>query len=717
MLEILMKALRANGIKYDFEKIERAYRLAEEAHKGQKRESGDDYISHPVNVAVILSEYGSDTEAIVAALLHDTVEDTEVALDSIKKGFGKEVAELVDGVTKLGKIPYSSKEEQQIETLRKMFLAMAKDIRVILIKLADRLHNVRTLQYRSPEKQRSVALETMEVYAPLAHRLGMQRMKHELEDLSIKYLDNYGYNHIVEQMANCKEIGNNLFSSVKRQIRNRLEIGGKTIHIESRVKHTYSIYRKMYMGNKDFSEIYDLYAIRIIVDTVTDCYNVLGVIHDLFKPIPGRFKDYISTPKQNMYQSLHTTVIGKEGIPLEVQIRTWDMHNTAELGIAAHWKYKSGIFGKSDADAKLGWVREFLEIQKDSTEPEEFFRTFKIDFFADEVFVFTPSGDVITLPLGATPIDFAYRIHSDIGNKMVSARVGGKPVEFSFQLSNGDIVEITTSAASSGPKRDWLKIAKTSEARTKIRQWFKRECREENIKTAKEELDKELRRNGIFVKDNEKIILYTPILEKMNLSLDEFYNSIGYGGLYISKIMPRLKDEYNKLRGSELEAEELPVASQAKQSKKLAQNIVVEGVSDCLTRLAKCCSPLPGDDIVGFITRGYGVSIHKADCPNVINCSDDTAERLVRARWDSEKGDFTVNIAIIGENRIGLMADISSQLAAMRINIHNLSAREQKDGSTLTLLTIDVNSAEHLQLILNKLSRISGVYSVERSGN
>ncbi len=715
MDESLLRALQSNGIRYDLDKIEHAYKVAEEAHRGQKRDSGDDYISHPVNVAIILTEYGSDTESIVAALLHDTIEDTVVTLPQVKKMFGGEVAELVDGVTKLGKIPYSSKEEQQIETLRKMFLAMAKDIRVILIKLADRLHNIRTLGFRAPEKQRLTALETMEVYAPLAHRLGMQKMKHELEDLSIKYLDPYGYNAIVEQMAGCRETGERLFSSVEKQLRSRLDTGGKKIHIESRVKHIYSIYRKMYQSGKSFSEIYDLYAIRVIVDTVTECYNVLGVVHDLFKPIPGRFKDYISTPKQNMYQSLHTTVIGKEGIPLEVQIRTWDMHNTAELGIAAHWKYKSGIFGKTTIDAKLGWVREFLEIQKESTEPEEFFRTFKIDFFADEVFVFTPSGDVITLPQGATPIDFAYRIHSDIGNKMTGAKVGGKQVDFSFPLSNGDIVEITTSNASTGPKRDWLKIAKTSEARNKIRQWFKREKRDENIKTAREDMEKELRRNGIFVNEAEKQQLLAPILEKQNLSLDEFYNSIGYGGLTIAKFMPRLKEEYAKLRGDE---DETPVfnESRAENEKKISNNIIVEGVDDCLTRLARCCSPLPGDKIVGFITRGYGVSIHKADCPNIINCPEGSGDRIVRARWDTAKGDFPVNIAIHGRRRIGLVADVTAELANMHILINGLTAKELKDGTSIVIMNIDVQSAEHLQLIINKISKTAGVEKVERSG-
>ena len=715
MDESLLRALQSNGIRYDLDKIEHAYKVAEEAHRGQKRDSGDDYISHPVNVAIILTEYGSDTESIVAALLHDTIEDTVVTLPQVKKMFGGEVAELVDGVTKLGKIPYSSKEEQQIETLRKMFLAMAKDIRVILIKLADRLHNIRTLGFRAPEKQRLTALETMEVYAPLAHRLGMQKMKHELEDLSIKYLDPYGYNAIVEQMAGCRETDERLFSSVEKQLRSRLDTGGKKIHIESRVKHIYSIYRKMYQSGKSFSEIYDLYAIRVIVDTVTECYNVLGVVHDLFKPIPGRFKDYISTPKQNMYQSLHTTVIGKEGIPLEVQIRTWDMHNTAELGIAAHWKYKSGIFGKTTIDAKLGWVREFLEIQKESTEPEEFFRTFKIDFFADEVFVFTPSGDVITLPQGATPIDFAYRIHSDIGNKMTGAKVGGKQVDFSFPLSNGDIVEITTSNASTGPKRDWLKIAKTSEARNKIRQWFKREKRDENIKTAREDMEKELRRNGIFVNEAEKQQLLAPILEKQNLSLDEFYNSIGYGGLTIAKFMPRLKEEYAKLRGDE---DETPVfnESRAENEKKISNNIIVEGVDDCLTRLARCCSPLPGDKIVGFITRGYGVSIHKADCPNIINCPEGSGDRIVRARWDTAKGDFPVNIAIHGRRRIGLVADVTAELANMHILINGLTAKELKDGTSIVIMNIDVQSAEHLQLIINKISKTAGVEKVERSG-
>ncbi len=700
--------------KYDLEKIEKALLFAHEMHKEQKRDSGEPYITHPINVAKIISEFDLDSDTIVATLLHDVVEDCNCSYVDIKKMFGETVAELVDGVTKLGRIAYSSREEQQIENLRKMFLAMAKDIRVILIKLSDRLHNMRTLHFRSPEKQRQTSLETMEVYAPLAHRLGMQKIKQELEDLSIIYLDPIGCKEIEEHLDNRKGEKKEFLDNILGSIDNRLNDEHINFKLTWRIKHLYSIYRKMYNQNKTIDEIYDLYAIRIIVDSVSDCYAVLGNIHDMYKPIPGRFKDYISTPKPNMYQSLHTTVIGRMGIPFEVQIRTWDMHRIAEYGIAAHWKYKNGISGKDTLDNKLEWVMHLLEIQQNTADDEEFMRTLKIDLFADEVFVFTPKGDVINLPSGANVIDFAYAIHSGVGNRMIGANVNGKIVGFDYQLSNGEIVEIkTTSSPNHEPSRSWMKMVKTNEARNKIRTWFKREKREENIERGKEDFDREIKRLGVYIDEDERDKFLEPIYQKYQLpNVTEFYAALGYGGIVLSKILPKVKELYQKANKS---TDEIPLY-QGRRSKSVG-GVVVENIDNCLVKFAKCCNPLPGDDIVGFITKGYGVSVHKSNCPNVMNLanSDENKGRFIAVSWDVEtKNSFQTSITVISERQIGLVATITTLIANMHVMLHGLNVREISDGRMQISINIDVNNKKHLESVMNKIKATPDVISVER---
>lgn len=719
LLNNLIKQLSKGNTKYDYDKITLAFHTACLAHEGQKRESGEPYITHPVAVAMILSEYELDTDSIIAAILHDVIEDTETTYKTIKKDFGSDIAELVEGVTKLGKIPYTSKEEQQVENLRKMFLAMAKDIRVILIKLADRLHNMRTLSSLSDIKRREKSLETMEVFAPLAHRLGMQKMKHELEDISLKYLDPIGYKTIEDNLSAKMQERELLLQGIKLRIIRRLEEAEIKYHFEGRVKQVYSIYRKMYSLNRSFEEIYDLYAVRIIVENVTECYNVLGVIHDLFKPIPGRFKDYISTPKPNMYQSLHTTVIGREGIPFEVQIRTWQMHKTAEFGIAAHWKYKRGLFGRDSQDEKLNWVRQLLEIQNEAQEPEDFMRTLKIDMFDDEVFVFTPNGDVINLPAGATVIDFAYAIHSAVGNRMNGAKVNGKIVEFTYNVQNGEIVEIITTGASHGPSRDWLKIAKTSEARNKIRQWFKKEKREENIQSGKDDLEKELRRNGVVINnDTLREQVFEPTLTRLGIkNITELYAAIGYGGITITKILPKLRDEFLKLTRTTQEEQPAETVSPPRKSK-TPSGVIVEGLDNCLVKMAQCCGPLPGDHIIGFVTRGFGVSVHKTDCVNIKNLGVEETKRLIGVHWDIEEEEsFLAALNIKAMNRLGLAADITTQLAAMRVMINGLNARESKDGMGIFVVTISVKGLEHLNSVIARLSKIKGVIDITRGMN
>ena len=713
----LAEAIEKSNKSYDLPRIEAAYELAKKAHEGQVRSSGDQYISHPIAVAIILVGLGMDSDTIIGALLHDVVEDTSVTLEDIEKQFGADVAELVDGVTKLANIPYSSRAEQQAENVRKMLLAMAKDVRVVIIKLADRLHNMRTLDFRIPEKQRVKSLETMEIYAPLAHRLGIRSVKEELEDLSLKHLDPVAYHEIEQQLALRKEDREAFLKNIIKRIQARLESEHVTAQIDGRVKSIYGIYRKMYIQGRSFDEIYDIYAVRIIVDTVLECYNILGIIHDMLRPIPNRFKDYISTPKQNMYQSLHTTVLDKEGVPFEVQIRTWDMHYTAEYGVAAHWKYKIGMEGKDALDERLAWIRQLLESQKDSDDVEDIVKSIKTDIAPEEVFVFTPRGDVIRLPQGSTVVDFAYAIHSEVGNKMIGAKVDGRIVSLDYKVKTGMIVEIITSTTqSNGPSRDWLKIVKTSEARNKIRSWFKKEKREENVAEGKLALEKEMRRNLIAppAEEREKFIADIAARQKYN-TVDDFYASIGYGGVSLEKIMPRIKDDFIRLYRK---TEQTLAPTVKKSSQKASNGVIVEGLEGCLIKFARCCNPLPGDEIVGFITRGFGVSIHKCDCANVVNARrrGEDPERWVKATWASKvKETFKSTLDILASDRIGILADVSVQLGNMRVPIHSVMAKELKTGQTSIQVSIGISDLNQLQTIINNLSRIPGVSSVKRA--
>lgn len=713
----LAEAIEKSNKSYDLPRIEAAYELAKKAHEGQVRSSGDPYISHPIAVAVILVGLGMDSDTIIGALLHDVVEDTSVTLEDIEKQFGADVAELVDGVTKLANIPYSSRAEQQAENVRKMLLAMAKDVRVVIIKLADRLHNMRTLDFRIPEKQRVKSLETMEIYAPLAHRLGIRSVKEELEDLSLKHLDPVAYHEIEQQLALRKEDREAFLKNIIKRIQARLESEHVTAQIDGRVKSIYGIYRKMYIQGRSFDEIYDIYAVRIIVDTVLECYNILGIIHDMLRPIPNRFKDYISTPKQNMYQSLHTTVLDKEGVPFEVQIRTWDMHYTAEYGVAAHWKYKIGMEGKDALDERLAWIRQLLESQKDSDDVEDIVKSIKTDIAPEEVFVFTPRGDVIRLPQGSTVVDFAYAIHSEVGNKMIGAKVDGRIVSLDYKVKTGMIVEIITSTTqSNGPSRDWLKFVKTSEARNKIRSWFKKEKREENVAEGKLALEKEMRRNLIAppAEEREKFIADIAARQKYN-TVDDFYASIGYGGVSLEKIMPRIKDDFIRLYRK---TEQTLAPTVKKSSQKASNGVIVEGLEGCLIKFARCCNPLPGDEIIGFITRGFGVSIHKCDCANVVNARrrGEDPERWVKATWASKvKETFKSTLDILASDRIGILADVSVQLGNMRVPIHSVMAKELKTGQTSIQVSIGISDLNQLQTIINNLSRIPGVSSVKRA--
>ncbi|BCI60185.1 RelA/SpoT family protein [Solibaculum mannosilyticum] len=721
-LNMLIEKMKKTERPYNFEMIEKAYRYARSAHEGQQRQSGEPYFIHPVAVATILVELGMDTESIVAALLHDVVEDTECKLSDIEEMFGPEVATLVDGVTKLGRVPYCSREEQQAENVRKMLLAMSEDIRVIIIKLADRLHNMRTLQYLPEQKRRDKARETMDIYAPIAHRLGIRAVKEELEDLSIRYLDPVAVQEIEENLNMRKADREDLLNAIKEKIMARLkELNYTNVYIEGRVKSVNGIYRKMIIQGKAFEEIYDIYAVRIIVDTLTECYNILGVIHDIFHPIPGRFKDYISTPKPNMYQSLHTTVIGKRGVPFEVQIRTWEMHHTAEYGIAAHWKYKLGLKGQDKRDNRLSWIRQMLENQKDVEDVEDIVRSIKSDLAPEEVFAFTPKGDVISMPIGATVIDFAYTIHTAVGNRMVGAKVDGRIVPIDHKVKTGEIVEVlTTSSPGHGPSRDWLKIVQTGQARNKIRQWFKKERREENIIEGRTELEREFNRNGIHLPDDKMKEFLEDLAKRQHCNnIEELYAAIGYGGVMLSRIMPRIREEYQKIIKSEdiPDVHELLSISQAKSPRNNG-GVIVEGLENCLVKFSRCCNPLPGDDIVGFITRGYGVSIHKRDCTNVPeNFSDaEEPERWVNAHWDSHsKGEYKCDINVVGNNRRGMLADLTSQLAVMHIMIHAINAQENKQGQVVVSVTIGVNGQEHVSSILNRLSKIKGVVSAQRA--
>lgn len=701
----------------EIEKINKAYEFACAAHDGQKRLSGDPYITHPVEVALILAKLGMDADSIAAAILHDTVEDTSVTLQSISEQFGAETAKLVDGVTKLGKIPLATKEEEQAENIRKMLMAMSNEIRVIIIKLADRLHNMRTLQHVAPQKRRDKSLETLEIYAPIAHRLGIRTIKDELEDLAISYLDPVAYGEIEESLAAQSRTRKEFLEDIKAQIRQRVTALIPDATVEGRIKSVHGIYRKMYMQNRDFDEIFDIYAVRIIVNTVNDCYNCLGLIHDLYRPIPGRFKDYIATPKPNRYQSLHTTVIGRAGIPFEVQIRTWDMHKTAEYGVAAHWKYKLGMSG-GKIEEGLPWIQQLIDRQNDLENVEDIVRTIKTDLVPEEVYVFTPKGDVKCLPMGSTVIDFAYAIHSQVGNKMTGAKVNSRIVPIDYQVKTGDIVEIiTTSQQGKGPSRDWLNIVKTSEARSKIRSWFKKEKRDENIAEGKAEVEREFRRNFIRLPEPALQEFLQKIAERLHFgAVEDFYAAVGYGGIAITRLMPRIKDDYTKI--VKADNAEVHIAPEKKRTKS-SEGVIVEGIDNCLVKFARCCNPLPGDEIIGFITRGHGVSIHKTSCVNVPEpgCVSPESERWINASWDKNvREEFKSTLLVSCLNRVGMLADISGQLAAMHVMIHDINTRHFKDGRSSFLMTITVSGVEHLKSVIAKLEKVSGVLSVERSG-
>lgn len=719
-VERLKTLLAQSERSYDMKLLDAAMNTAIAAHDGQRRASGEEYICHPLSVAAILVEMGMDSETIAAALLHDVVEDTGMELADLRRDFGEDIAALVDGVTKITKMTFSTKEEQQAENVRKMLLAMSQDIRVMIIKLADRLHNMRTSDGWPEQKRRDKAKETMDIYAPLAHRLGIRAAKEELEDLSLRILDPIAYHEIEEALSLRREERNAFLQAIQQRISTHLAEYHIDCDLSGRIKSIPGIYRKMYVQGKTLEEIYDIYAVRVIVDNINDCYNVLGIIHDMFRPLPNRFKDYISTPKPNMYQSLHTTVISKEKIPFEVQIRTWEMHYTAEYGIAAHWKYKLGLQKNSKLDEKLAWMRQFIENQKDVDDAEDIIRSIKSDLSVEEVFVFTPKGDVIALPAGSTVIDFAYAIHSAVGNSMIGAKVDGRIVPIDYKVKIGEIVEVlTTSAAGHGPSRDWLNIVKTSEARNKIRSWFKKERREENIENGHAELMRELSRNLIRLSDAEMEKFLLAQAQKQHFaSVEDFEAAIGYGGVQLSHLLPRMRDDYLKSVKTEL-----PVVESAQQTPKRRHSsggVTVEGMDNCLVKFARCCSPVPGDPIIGFITRGYGVSIHKRDCTNVPQNTAEAAEpeRWVQAHWETASGgDFQASLKIVGANRQGLLADITAALAQMRVMIHAVSAREPQADTFEVQLTISVNSVEHLQTLKTRLLQIPGVDRIDRAAN
>ena len=707
----------------DIERVKKAFELADESHVHQKRRSGEPYIIHPLAVARILSDMGMDADSICAALLHDVVEDTEKTAEDIRQMFGEDVELLVEGVTKLGQIPLSaSKEEQQSENIRKMFLAMSRDIRVIIIKLADRVHNMRTLRFMPEEKQRYKARETLEIYAPIAHRLGIRAFKEELEDLAISFLDPVAYAEIASTLEKQVESRQEFLENIKKEIYERVSKEVPNVRIEGRIKSVHGIYRKTYMKGRTFDEIYDIYAVRLIVESVYECYCCLGIIHDMFNPLPGRFKDYISTPKPNMYQSLHTTIISRAGVPFEVQIRTWDMHHTAEYGIAAHWKYKLGMSGKAKFEERLSWIRQLLVSQKESDDVEDIVNTIKSDFVPDEVFAFTPKGDVISLPMGSCIIDFAYAIHSGVGNRMIGAKVDGRIKPLDHKINNGEIIEIlTTSAQGKGPNRDWLKIARTTSAKQKIRQWFKKEKREENIIEGRAEVEREFKRNNINLSEKQMLEFLSKVAERQHCnSVDDFFAAIGYGGIIFTNLIPRIKDDYQKMiKESQPAAEQLPVIQQQKKVTKSADGIIIEGIDNCLVKFSRCCDPLPGDEIIGFITRGHGVSIHTRKCTNVpkdISASPQP-ERWIKAYWDTKvNNSYRVTIAVTCMDRVGMLADLSAVIANMHVMIHSIFTKDTNDGRSTIFMTITVNGAEHMKNVCDRLQKVKGVLSTERSG-
>lgn len=716
----LYKQMQDFGGSYNYDLVRKAFEFCVLKHDGQKRCTNEDYYIHPLNVALIIVALGMDSESIAAALLHDVVEDTDTSVEDIKRDFGDDVALLVDGVTKIGRLNFTTKEQQQAESLRKMLIAMGQDIRVIIIKLADRLHNMRTIDAMPEQKQRDKSLETLEIYAPIAHRLGIRPVKEELEDLAIKHLDPVAYKEIENSLSLRKQHREQILKEIKSNIEERLKeaMPGVEMAFQSRIKSIHGIYRKMYVQGKDFDEIYDIYAIRIITDTVANCYNILGIMHDMFRPIPNRFKDYISTPKPNMYQSLHTTVISRAGIPFEIQIRTFEMHHTAEFGIAAHWKYKEGITDNDkQMEDRLAWIRQILDSQATSTDASDLVRSIKVDLSQEDVFAVTPRGDVINLPMGATVVDFAFAIHSAVGIKMVGAKVDGKIVPINHEVKTGEVIEIlTTNQAGHGPSRDWLNIAVTSQAKSKIRSWFKKEKRTENIAAGKLEIEKEFRRAGIDMPEEEYAEFVDEIAKRQKFTnAEEFYAAIGYGGVLLSKIMPRIKEEYNKKHAAAKPVEITAIPE--RKSTKSSDGVVVDGIDNCLIKLSKCCTPLPGDDIIGFITRGHGVSIHKRDCPNVpVNIADSPEpERWIRAHWDGTKSDsFISTLQIAAIDRDGILLDVMNAVYNMRVTAHSVTARPTKSGNCIVVLTISVESVEHLKSIISRLEKLKGVFSIER---
>lgn len=714
----LINILERSENSYDMEKITKAYKLAEKSHGDQRRVSGIPYILHPTSVACIVAELGMDTDSICGALLHDVVEDTPVMLDEIIKQFGSDVAKMIDGVTKISKIPYSTREQQQAENIRKMLIAMADDIRVIIIKLADRLHNMRTMDCMPEQKRRDKSLENMQVFAPIAHRLGIKTVKDELEDRSLQYLDPVGYKEIEDALLMNEEGRDRFIESIKNQILEKTQNTIKNIYISGRVKSINSIYRKTFMQGRTIDQIFDVFAVRVIVDTVPDCYNVLGVVHDIFKPIPNRFKDYISMPKPNMYQSLHTTVLDNKAIPFEVQIRTWEMHYTAEYGIAAHWKYKLGMGGgKKDnkLQENIEKVKSMILDQLEAEDATDIAKNIRNDFEENDVYVFTPKGDVINLPRGSTPIDLAYIIHTQVGHRMVGAKVNGKIVPIDYKLKTGEICEIITQKEEH-PNKSWIDICKTASAKSKIRQWYKNEKRDENIVEGKQMLEREFKRNGINLTEEEfPEFLKKIMVKKQYNTLDDFYAAIGYGGVQLWKIMPRLKEEYQKTYAVDIE--EISVPQAPVKRNKATSGVVIEGADDVLVKFSNCCNPLPGDDIIGYITRGYGVSIHKRSCTNVpkdISKSEEP-ERWVSCYWEDEIGEaFRSTLQITAADRTGLLADVTIKLSNMHIFIHALNSRELKDGKAVVTATIDVMGRNHLRGVISKLSDINGIEEIKR---
>ena len=723
MLEELISKIKANGNNVDIDLVKKAYDLAFEAHKEQKRESGEPYITHPISVAMILADMGMDTNTIVAGLLHDVIEDTDYTYEDISNIFNVEVANLVDGVTKLGKIKYKSKEEQQADNVRKMLLAMAKDIRVIIIKLADRLHNMRTLKYMKPEKQKKKAQETLDIFAPLAHRLGISKIKWELEDLCLRYIHPEEYYDLVNMIAEKRVEREKFISRIIKELKENLDKANIDSDIEGRPKHFYSIYRKMVNKHKSIEQIFDLTAIRILVNTVKDCYAVLGIVHTIYKPIPGRFKDYIAMPKPNMYQSLHTTVIGSEGKTFEIQIRTFEMHRTAEYGIAAHWKYKSGINGTDSKDMtfenKLTWLRDILEWQKEAVDATEFMEGFKLDLFSDEIFVFTPKGVVINLPVGATPLDFAYKIHTDIGNKCVGAKVNGKIVTLDYKLKTGEIVEILTSSSSRGPNIDWLNIANSNQARSKIKQWLRKARREENLERGKEMLDKECKKQSLVFSDLCKGPLYDKLLKRYHLNnVEEIYVAIGEGELLSSTVISKLKENIVKQVAEEelnKNIEEQIAKTERQIKKKQNYGVTVKGLNNIMVRFARCCNPVPGDDIAGYITKGRGVSVHRKDCSNFKAIVEKQEEKVVDVSWGTEKGAaYVAELEVKAEDRMCLLSDVMLVITDSNFSLLSLNAKSGKNGVANINIQVKIDNIEQLKELMKKIRRLQGILDVYR---